>query len=307
MPEVYFAGIDAGGSKTRAIITGSTGEILAAGEAGPANYQSIGQQAAFSALDAALNRALAAAGLAAGQVNFACLGAAGMDRQEDFAVFQNWAAAAFPTARVKLVNDAQIVLAAGTPAGWGLALISGTGSIAYGRSPDGRVARSGGWGYLLGDEGSGYEIGLTALKAVLRASDGRGPETRLVEAVLAEWGLARPQELIRKVYSGLPRAEIAKLAALVEGCAQAGDGRAAQILSSAGSELFAIADAAAKQLGLTGPIPTALTGGVLVRGQHVRAALLEKARARDLQLNPVTLVDDPALGAVRLALELQEQ
>ncbi|RPI99082.1 MAG: N-acetylglucosamine kinase, partial [Chloroflexi bacterium] len=146
MTSSIVLGIDAGGSKTLALAAGAGGEILARGESGPANYQSIGQKAAFIALNAAAGQALEGAGAAVSDVSAVCLGAAGMDRPEDIAVFQRWAALAFPNARARLVNDARIVLAAGTPNGWGLALISGTGSIAYGRSASGETARSGGWG-----------------------------------------------------------------------------------------------------------------------------------------------------------------
>ena len=80
---------------------------------------------------------------------------------------------------VEVTNDAAILLAAGTPDGWGVALVSGTGSIAFGRAPDGRTARGGGWGYLLGDEGSAYALVLAGLQAVARAADGRGEPTCL--------------------------------------------------------------------------------------------------------------------------------
>ncbi len=172
-------GIDAGGSKTRALVASPDGQVIGSGEAGPANYQSTGQAAAFQALAQAVGQALETARIDIQQVASLCLGAAGIDRPEDFAVFQGWAVQAFPRARLHLANDAQIVLAAGTPEGWGLVIISGTGSIAYGRTAQGAIARAGGWGYLLGDEGSGYSIGLQALQAVMRAQDGRDGQTGL--------------------------------------------------------------------------------------------------------------------------------
>jgi N-acetylglucosamine kinase-like BadF-type ATPase len=306
MKGAVILGIDAGGSKTRALAGQTDGQVIGAGEAGAANYQSTGQAAAFQALDQAAGRALEAAGASAEQVVSVCLGAAGMDRPEDFAIFQGWAARAFPKARPRLVNDAQIVLAAGTPAGWGLAIISGTGSIAYGRTAQGTTARAGGWGYLLGDEGSGYSIGLRALQAVMRAHDGRDGPTRLTAAVLEAWELVAPEGLVRKVYGGLPRAEVARLAGLVERCAEAGDAAAGEILEWAGKELAATAAAAVKQLRIEGAVPTALTGGVLLHGTRVREALLEAAASMGPRFEPVRLVEDPALGALRLAREALE-
>lgn len=304
MTDVLVIGIDAGGSKTRALVAAPTGEILGWGEAGPANYQAIGHEAAFSALDAAVKAALNSAQSGIEQVLAVCLGAAGMDRPEDFAVFQGWAAHAFSDARARLVNDARLVLAAGTPDGWGLVIISGTGSIAYGMTQQGTVVRSGGWGYLLGDEGSGYDIGLQALRAITRASDGRGKPTAIQAAILKEWGLTKPQELVRRVYAGLPRAQIARLSVIVERCADEGDTKALEILSNAGFELAAAAAAVVTRMGVAGPVPAAFTGGVLVRGTRVREALMSAAQAQDLRLEPVVLVTDPAHGAVRLAIEL---
>jgi N-acetylglucosamine kinase-like BadF-type ATPase len=303
MIDAVILGIDAGGSKTRALVGRVDGQVIGSGEAGPANYQSTGQAAAFEALDLAVRRALEEAGARAEQVASLCLGAAGMDRPEDFSVFQGWAAGAFPLARLRLVNDARIVLAAGTPAGWGLVIISGTGSIAYGRTAQGTTARAGGWGYLLGDEGSGYSIGLRALQAVMRAHDGRDGQTLLREAVLSEWGLTAPEALVRKVYAGLSRADIARLAGLVERCAEAGDPKASQILAWAGAELAEVASAVVKQLQFEGPVPAALTGGVLLHGKRVREVLLEAAKGMGLLFEPVQMVEDPTLGALRLARE----
>ena len=104
--------------------------------------------------------------------------------------------------KIEVTTDAAILLAAGTPEGWGLALVAGTGSIAYGRMADGRRARAGGWGHLLGDEGSAYALVLAGLRAVARAADGRGPATVLTERFLAEMSLSRPQELVPAIYRG---------------------------------------------------------------------------------------------------------
>ena len=89
---------------------------------------------------------------------------------------------------------------AGAPSGPALALICGTGSIVYGRTVTGELLRAGGWGYLFGDEGSGYAIGIAALRAVMRAYDGRGRETLLSELVLGRYGLHTPPELIQAIY-----------------------------------------------------------------------------------------------------------
>jgi N-acetylglucosamine kinase-like BadF-type ATPase len=155
---------------------------------------------------------------------------------------------------------------------------------------------------VLGDEGSGYAIGLAALRAVARASDGRAPSTALTGAVLGRWSLASPQDLVGRVYqSATQRSDIAGLAALVHSVAQEGDAVAQALLRDAGRELALAAQAVARNLELTEAIPCALAGSVLVQGQAVAAALLECAADLGLRLEPVTLVQEAALGAVRLA------
>ena len=113
-----------------------------------------------------------------------CLGIAGVDRPNDAAIVRGIMRRIGFNSRVLIVNDALIALETGAPGQPGVVIISGTGSIAYGRNAAGEAARSGGWGYVLGDEGSGYWIGRAALRAVLRAADHRGPATVLTPMLL---------------------------------------------------------------------------------------------------------------------------
>ena len=219
-------------------------------------------------------------------------------------MFEGWAAARFGGAPVRIANDAELVMAAGTPGGWGVALISGTGSIVFGRDPNGDTSRAGGWGHILGDEGSGYALGVAALRAVMCAFDGRGPRTLLTDAVLAHWSLASPTDLVDQVYSAdVGPAEIAGLAVLVDRAAAAGDGVAQAITAAAGRDLAVTVAAVVGQLGLSAsaPLPCALAGGTIVKGAGLRAAFLLAAAEAGLWLEPITPVEEPALGALRLA------
>ena len=166
------------------------------------------------------------------------------------------------------------------------------------------MARAGGWGYLLGDEGSGYAIGLAALRAVMRAYDGRGPQTTLTGSVLAEYRLSAASALVPRIYEhATTPAEIAALAALVDTAAAAGDRVACDILHDAGRELALAAEAVIRRLELTGAAPCALAGGVIVKGRALRAAFTEAVNGLGFELAPLTLVPEPAQGAVRLALK----
>ena len=298
-------GLDGGGSKTLALLADAKGRVVGRGSAGASNYQNIGETAAWAALDTAIAAAFADAGLPPGAVAAVGLGLAGVDRPEDRALFEGWAARRFGGAPVVIANDAELVLAAGTPAGWGIALISGTGSIVFGRSPHGEIARAGGWGHVMGDEGSGYAIGVEALRAVMRGYDGRGQATALTDAVLAHWSLATPTDLVGRVYRESDgTAEIATLAALVDAAAGDGDAVAADILGAAGRELALTVQAVVRRLALPMPVPCALAGGVIIRGQVVRTAFLTAAEALGVRLDPITPVTEPAQGAIRLAVNL---
>ncbi|HOT93224.1 MAG TPA: BadF/BadG/BcrA/BcrD ATPase family protein [Anaerolineae bacterium] len=294
-------GIDGGGSKTTALIADRDGIILGRGTSGPSNYLVIGAEAAYAALDAAVE---AAAGEQPVRPAVLCLGMAGAARPADQAVLRAWTDARYPGVPVVITHDARLSLAAGTPEGWGVAVLCGTGSMVYGEDPHGQVARADGWGYLLGDDGSGYAIGRAALRAVARAADGRGPQTALTEAILEHWSLAQPQDLIGHVYQSTQRADIAALAALTEAVALQGDAVAEAILQDAGRELAVSVEAVARHLKLTGAIPCALTGSVILKGQSVRAAFVAATVERGLALSPLTPVHEPAQGAIRLAKSL---
>ncbi len=300
----YLMGIDGGGSKTVALVADETGRVLGRGAAGASNFQVVGHPAAQAAIATAMAAAVAEAGLAPQPpLSALCIGLSGVDRPGERAAFQQWATALHPACpHVLIANDAELVLAAGTPARWGLALICGTGAIVYGRNPAGQVARADGWGHLLGDEGSGYAIGLAALRAVMRAYDGRGPATALSQTLLAHWALAAVPDLVARVYRELAgKHEIAALASMVDAAAAAGDPVAQGILAAAGRELAQSAQAVVRRLELTGPVPCALAGGVAVGSRPVREAFLAAAGALGLTLTPVTPVAEPALGAIALA------
>jgi N-acetylglucosamine kinase-like BadF-type ATPase len=203
-----------------------------------------------------------------------------------------------------IVNDALIALVAGAGEDPGVVLVAGTGSIAYGRNRAGRAARAGGWGYLLGDEGGGFWIGRSALAAVVRQYDGRGPSTQLTDLVLAHLRLASPTDLIQEIYEGNQhRKTMAGLAALVGRAAANGDAVAAEIVARAGAELAASIASVIARLEMRGEVfPTLLAGGIF-RGIP---SLAGDVAARISEIAPRSQVRrlevEPAIGAVRLAL-----
>lgn len=303
-------GIDGGGTHTVALLArvadavGKDWHVLGRGESGPSNLQAVGRDRALRALDDAVARAFAAAGVPRAPVAAACLGLAGAGRPDDQAVIRDWADRAGLAGKVDVTADAPLLLAAGTPDGWGVAVVAGTGSMVFARARDGRTARAGGWGYLLGDEGSGYALVVAGLQAIVRATDGRGPATRLTERFLEALNLKQPQELVGAVYrGGLDRTALAALAPLVLGAAEEGDSVAASIVEDAARLLAETIRAAARQLQLEQEaIPLALAGGALLSSEPYRQRLLRQTAQLGLCVEPVRLVEQPAQGAVRLAL-----
>lgn len=296
----YFGGVDAGGSKTLAVVVDERGRELGRGLAGSANYHTIGVDLAAAHVREALE---AAAHAASGSLPLAGLwiGIAGVDRADDRDL---WLPRLQPlAATVRLSNDAELILSA-LADGVGVGLIAGTGSIAFGRDASGRTARAGGWGYLMGDEGSGYDIARQTLRVAARAADGRGPETALLGALMSHWGAERPSDLIGRVYGAQDTATLARLAELALATARAGDPEARRIVSQAADELALAALTVAARLRLAdAPLPLALGGGLLVNDAEYRSAVESRIRAAR-PVAPVAVVHDTAVSAAQAAARL---
>ena len=305
--ETLVIGVDGGGTRTRARLANARGETLGNGEAGLSNPNASGFDAAENEISSAVDRAFQDAQMQRQRAAAVCLGISGVDRPGERDHFVSWARESLAS-HVRVVNDGETVLAAGSAGNWGVALIAGTGSIAWGKTRDypPRIARAGGWGYMIGDEGSGFDLGRQALRAVAQFEDGRGDSTRLRDAILERWGLHSAAELIPRVYRpGLVPADYARLAPLVVGCAEDGDQVALRLIEGAASALAETVIAAARQLQFpAGDIPLALTGGLLIESKLVRTRLGDELEKRGARFAPTVLVHEPVAGAVRIAIEL---
>ncbi|WP_339728614.1 BadF/BadG/BcrA/BcrD ATPase family protein [uncultured Gimesia sp.] len=301
-------GIDGGGSKTLASLAvlseGSSFHVVGRGIAGASNLNAIGVESAAVAVQLAIQRAFESASTKPRTVAALCMGMSGAGRTEEQQAWIQWAQGNKVAEQIDVVTDAQTVLAAGTSKGIGVALIAGTGSLAYGVNQAGKVARAGGWGYLLGDEGGGYQIGLAALKAITKSVDGCGPETCLQPMVLHALGLDEPRALIRYVYHHeSKRSEIAALSELVFEAAETDDQLACEILQQAARELAELVQAVASRLHFTSEnYALVLTGGVLLYQRVYRVSLLEQLHSMQIEPSSVECVDDSSLGAIRIAV-----
>ncbi len=309
-------GVDGGGTSTEAWLAEAGGEVIGRGVSGPSNAKAVGMEAARRALDAAIRAAFDDAGLEPAPVDVACLGLAGFDRPDDRAILSGWANEARVAHRLVLVNDGDLVVAAGTPEGWGVGVIAGTGSIAVGRTPDGRTARAGGWGHLIGDEGSGYLLVLDALRLVARRDDGRdrrpGSEGSghsadaspdpLTARLCRALGVSRASQIVTALYApDCTRARIAAMAPEVLAACDESPEDAARLLGPAGAALAETVAAVARSLGWpSGPLPLAAAGSFLLSATAVRQSMLDDLVGRGYQ-PALTAVPEPARGAVILA------
>lgn len=299
----YVIGIDGGGSKTICLVAGADGRILGEGRGGPANYLKEGLYIAKNSLREAISGALEQAGLDKQQIQAVCAGLAGMDRPDDRRVMQRVFEELLPVPHLVLENDAFVALVGATNGQPGVIVISGTGSIALGVNGRGQRVRSGGWGHVLGDEGSGYDIARRGLIAALQDYDGRGPRTVIGRKILQELYLNRIDELIPILYGeGASPARIAALYPLVLQAAEEGDEVASALIERASRDLARIASAVMRQLGMeTEGFPVAASGGVFTQSPKIGTSF---ERFLKEEIPAARLVEPqypPAVGAVLVA------
>lgn len=298
---MHVLGIDAGGSKTIALLADGSGRIVGEGRSSGANLHTEGELQVEKVLHAVIEQATEGRGKL---LDAACLGIAGVDRESDNRVIREIMRRLGFRSNLLIVNDALIALVAGAGASPGVVVISGTGSIAYGVSHRGVAARAGGWGPTLGDEGSGYWIGRRALEAVVRDADGRGPRTHLTPRVLEFFNLARPELLVSEIYhQPQGRRDIAALAPVVDQARADGDLVAAEIMIDAANELAKAAASVIFRLEMRGErFPILLAGGMLKRSDWLAAEVARRMAevAPRSEVRPLT--NEPVLGAVRLAI-----
>jgi N-acetylglucosamine kinase-like BadF-type ATPase len=301
--------VDGGGTKTQALVSDLEGHVLARGLGLSSNLHNVGferfAQAITTAIDGALLHVLgpsrdgASESWRSGRIAAACFGLAGVDSDEDEARISRWVSEQQIAPTFTVVNDAELILAGGTPEGWGVALISGTGSVCLGRSREGRTFRVGGWGSLIGDEGSGYDIAIRALHLATQTADGRAQAHGLLKAALRHWNVADVHALMRYVHApDTDPPDIAGFAAAVLNLCTHGDEAARKLVDDAAADLAHQVRVVVGTLGLKRP-PLAVGGGLL-RAQLRHAV----TTALGDDVGAVSYVADPVLGAVELSRRL---
>lgn len=301
-------GVDGGQTGTRALLASTEGAVLGRGEAGPVRHLfGDGGEETRTAITAAIRAAFADAGLAPGVVTAAVCGITSVrPGSAEAAKVEESVRSVVSPRLLEVVPDYVTNLLGASVGGPGVVVVAGGGSVAYGLSADGREATAGGFGYLLGDEGGGYDIGRRGLTAVIRAEDGRGEPTALCGPLLAALGVPHVGELKPLVYApGFGRDRIAALVPLVAEAARGGDAEAQRILTEAGGELADLALAVLRRLFERGDrVNVYPTGGVFAAGEPLTGTFAAQLAREWPRAEIGTSAHPPVVGALVRALRL---
>jgi len=300
----FWLGVDGGGTHTRAEVLDSSGRVCGEGHADAANFLRVGLAAALNSIKRAVNEACARAGMTPERITAACVGLAGVQHPKHHHQMLEALKAAFKFPVLSLETDARIALAGATDLQPGVVIIAGTGSISCGINSRGEFVRAGGWGPVMGDEGSGTYIGRRALETVVSAYDHRSPPTGLTEKVCRYFGISSPPELPSVIYNSSPKVnrEIAQLSKLVVEAAREADAAALGILTDAALELARAVVAVIERLKMQDErFRVAYVGGVFEAGELILSPLRESIAVLAPHAFLAPPLHPPVIGAVKLA------
>jgi N-acetylglucosamine kinase-like BadF-type ATPase len=313
----FYLGIDAGGTKTKAVIARDDGIILGQGISGGANLHNLAIEIVFHNINDALAMAIDQVKNQHPDIHIVefesvCLGLAGFDTPQDrtelsqfLKTFGKHHPFSLPIHRLMVTNDGLIGLYSGTTSHWGISLVASTGSNCYGLYKSGQEFKAGDWGYLLGDQASGYVMGKKILELVMKEFDGRHQKTSITPKVLDYLKLNNPEALIKWVYqTPTPVREIAALSHLVNDPSLINDPSIVEVINSAVSELVEAYAAVVSQLALNSNdvIPAVLIGGLFKHLSTFTTKIESKLKQLTPHANLIFPTRNPAEGALLLAL-----
>ncbi|HOY44026.1 MAG TPA: BadF/BadG/BcrA/BcrD ATPase family protein [bacterium] len=298
-------GLDGGGTKTLGVMIDENGRLLARATGDSSNIQAIGAERLGESLAGLIAELVAIAGCRQEEVDHLYAGLAGAGRPADREAISAQVTSRGLARAHTIDTDASAALAGAFGGGPGIIVISGTGSICFGKDEKGTLYRCGGWGFKLGDEGSGYYIGQQALMAALKDLDGRGPETVLRGHYEKRYHLASIDLIISQIYSDkIDRTEIASNAPAVFAAAQEGDAAARQIIESAGREIGRLVAGAAKRMGREGgEVAVALIGSIFNQRDVLMPFMREEALKVVRSAEFIEPRFEPAIGSCIMGLQ----
>ncbi|WP_274365704.1 N-acetylglucosamine kinase [Paenibacillus thermotolerans] len=298
----FVAGLDGGGTKTAVSIADESGRVVHTFTSGAINYNGNdgdGIRQSFRHIFETISQVAGGLPLC----KHVCIAAAGISNPEVPARLASDARASGYEGGLTIVGDHEAALYGATEKPYGMIVIAGTGSICYGKNAGGSSHRTGGFGHLLDDEGSGYSIGRDMLSAVLRASDGRLPETALTGMVFERLGISSVREIVGFVYDKQTnKKDVAAIAPLLYDACALGDAAALAVAARSASSLFELVEPVAEKLSLQeGEL--AMAGSVLLRNSFVRDMFTSLVEKRYPGMDCFPAKQDASVGAVQMALE----
>lgn len=290
-----FLGVDGGQSGTTALVGDESGRVVGVGRGGPCNH--VGKSEGREKFLRAVGGCLREAGFEGAEFEAACLGFSGGAADKNAYVRELIKAKHF-----LVTHDAAIALTGATAGEPGVIAIAGTGSIAFGRNAQGKTARAGGWGYVFGDEGGGFDLVRQALRAALREEEGWGPKTALRDALVSSAGATSANDLLHRFYTDeYPRERVAAFSRLVDRIARDGDKVAREIILNAAQQLATLAGAVRTQIFDAGASCTVSYLGGVFRSEILleRYRMLMELESGNRVVEPIY---GPAAGALLEAL-----
>ena len=300
---MYLVGVDTGGTKTKCIVLDQQFRLLGSATSGPGNYHVAGVDGAKANVEMAIRGALNDADVETAERLVGGFGMGTLDTPEDRRIINEFLDDISFVDERHIENDVITAHYATTAGDSGITVVAGTGAMAYGIGDDGTAGRSSGWGWLIGDEGSGFDAARRGLQAATRAYDGRGEQTALVNAAREYFDLDDFENLFDEVYEGLDHSKnIAPFAECVTDAARNGDAVAQRIVADAADELAVAAYAVKQELQLDSPVQVGCVGGFGtsdIVAERFEAAV--QARIPDVEF--LTSVNHPVVGCVVIVAE----
>jgi glucosamine kinase len=303
--QALVLGADGGGTKTMGLLAESTGTLLASGRGEGSNQNVIGIDNAARNLAGLIETLARTAGRPVAEIGFVVLGLAGAGAERDRqvlteAIQARLHAMGHPSLPISIKTDGRIALEGAFNGGPGVVAVAGTGSVVMGKTPDGETLSIGGWGRVIGDEGSGYFIGLEALRAVSREIDGRGEAGRLRVSISSRFGLETRERIIAAIYR--EKFDIPSIAPVVLDAAEAGDPVALRILGLAAREFSVQVVTAVDRLGLQGGTGVVMIGGLIDHDTIYARMLAEEIKKASPAVEFRAPMNGPTHGALLLAM-----
>jgi len=300
----YFIGIDGGGSRSRLVAIDKNRNIIARCEGGTTNLAAETHEGIYNNMQDLFTDLYVAAARPPSDCGALYIGSAGASTGENAKLLEKIFRDIGITGKIKVTNDAELALMAATQEEPGIIIIAGTGSVGYAIDKEGITHRAGGWGHLIDDGGSGYRIGMDAIKAALMELDGRGPKTALTGMVTNFFEQTNPAEILSYVYSNsFHKSKIAKISILVESAANQGDSVAIAIEAQAAADLIKIARSLIHSAQLFAH-NVVLSGSIILRSKNIRT-LFESAICKAFpEMKIIPMKESAELGAAYMALKM---